>query len=401
MIKYILYLTVLFFVMYFSSVDIGPVKLSHLFKGLIVAILFLLNFFNYFSNIRKNRFAFLLLILGFSSIINPYFFDFYFDNISYSLEILSFPLFFGFFYNYNAVEINKILKYLSFFFILTCIPIQLGFIDPIVTGRSLDLFGGEGATGFVGLFESSHACAMVLTFSSLYLFYNIHHEKKINSNLDILQILIFVYSIIPIYFSYVRTAYLVFTLGLLVIYFSKYKFSFIQLVRVLILLAASYIILTQIFSRDIIFQNRIQDQRVEGFKSRSEGTFDEFASGRGRIWIGSIKSFNDSSIIDKLIGKGPEESKNSLYRNVGLKLIPHNGFIGYLVSEGLIGLILYFLGFLSLLNRKSVLSITLFFTILAYNSFQGNPMFFMNLLLSLLLIKSEFQNDKFKRHLYS
>jgi O-antigen ligase len=218
------------------------------------------------------------------------------------------------------------------------IAIAVGYIFPIfkstydiISGRGIEMINyWTGMERFEGSFGGSHQLAYaMLFFSFIYCLLNRTHQFKgrwSKSGLLVLQLL----TIFCMYKSYTRTAY-----GGFFIFWSIYlwgtnkkRFALVIIACILVAVVASQKIAT------IFWQPGQHQQTIQN-------NLNAASSGRLNIWRHNIQVFLDSSIPQKLLGRGLGIEAR---RNIDPKQnvwAPHNNFLNLLMSLGVIGLLMY------------------------------------------------------------
>ncbi len=136
--NYIFFGLILLFLFHFETLFIGSVKISHLWKGVILLYLT----YSVFRQ-KADRFIYkpllllaLLQILNFEIINNP------FNALVNFMTILIIPVLGIYVLKFNPSQLKKALIFLSSFFILSFIPYLLGILEGFKEGYGLESYGG-------------------------------------------------------------------------------------------------------------------------------------------------------------------------------------------------------------------------------------------------------------------
>ncbi len=231
-----------------------------------------------------------------------------------AIAILPFLLYFSvrtFITDFKQVRTFLIAIYISFL-----IPIALSTFN-IIVGRNIPVieYWNELPRN-AGVFAGPHTLAYTMLLVSfffcilhhVYQFKNIFYQFTVNFFLGL--------SFYCLYQSHTRTVIIGFLIFWLIYLFGKN----IKIFFIAILLALSIGILFQDHFKTLIW------------KTPEEKNVDRATSGRVTMFAKNLKLFSDSSLQDKLLGRGLiHESRYGF----------HNDFMRLLISLGLIGLFLY------------------------------------------------------------
>jgi len=129
-----------------------------------------------------------------------------------------------------------------------------------------------------------------------------------------------------------------FAIGLLPIAWFFGKQSLVKFLRLAIVLSFSTLL---IFSW--VLSNETMMSRITGeteWSSESE-SFENLGSGRGGIYLASLKIYAEANIAEKIIGVGQSEAFQRMEDKIGSQLVPHNGFLLLLLNNGILALLLF------------------------------------------------------------
>lgn len=331
--KYIFYGLLLLFLFHFETLYIGPIKVSHLWKGIVLVYLL-------YSIIKKKQKAFIykpfiwiaiLQLVNIELINNPFN---AFVNFSTTLLL---PVIGIYVLKFNYYQLRKALIFFASFFIFSFVPYKLGILQSIEEGYNLSAFGGT--SGLVGPFQNPHGAAISLASALIVVLYYWFEGSFNKLYLTILFLLGFYFLLS----TYVRTGLAMFAIGsvpILIYYAKKQVRTFVQL--------AIFAFFMAILASNWILSNEVLMNRITGQSQyRSEESFESMGSGRGGIFIASLEIFVEANIIEKVFGIGQSEQKNRIQTKTGIGNVSHNGFLDLLLANGLLGLLL----FLSLILR--------------------------------------------------
>lgn len=358
-----LFLLLLF---HFETISIGGVKISHLWKGL--ALLYIS-----FYLIKNNKIYLFIygsyILVAIIQLLHIDLSNGFSTPIFKFIITLFFPLTGIFLLKYNAYQLKYSLLYFSFFFIASFIPYELGLIDSINDGYTLESFGSE-SSGLIGPYQSPHSASLTLA-SALVVIVFFWFEGSVKKRFLFPMFLIGSYFLL---ITYVRTGLAMLIVGILPILYRFFKKNAKSRIRIIFMGSfVTFLMAIQIFSNDALL-NRITGNRT----TSSEDTFETMGSGRGLIWLSSVSVYLNSSNTEKIIGMGELEQRKRIGYLTGMNISSHNGFLDLLLVNGIIGLIL-FLIFLYrvlkfLLAHKSdynSLAMSLFLLYLTMCFFQG------------------------------
>jgi len=91
---------------------------------------------------------------------------------------------------------------------------------------------------------------------------------------------------------------------------------------------------------DETMMNRITGERKHGVASETE-SFEQLGSGRGLLYLSSLKIYAEANIAEKIIGVGNSEAMQRMKDKTGYRLFPHNGFLSLLLNCGILALLLF------------------------------------------------------------
>lgn len=374
--KYIVYGLILLFLFHFETLYIGPIKISHLWKGLVLAYLT-------YTVFRKKTKPFIyrpFLFLAFLQIINVEIINNPFNALVNFTTILIIPVLGIYVLKFNPQQLRNALIFFSSFFILSFIPYQLGILEGFKEGYGLESYGGT--SGLIGPFQNPHSASLTLSGALLVVIYFWFQGSFNRFYLTVLFLLGFYFLLN----TYVRTGMAMVALGAVPIlfYYSRKKVTTFFRVMVFGFIFA-IIASTWILSNEVMM-NRITGESIY----RKDYSFETMGSGRGGIYIASLEIFQEASVFEKLMGMGNTKQVEQISRKMGIRIGSHNGFIDTLLTTGLLGLfaLIFYLNLVYKVSKKNknefaVLTLSLFFAFLAMTFFQGHERITTNLILVL------------------
>jgi O-antigen ligase len=315
-----------------ESLAIGALKVSHLWKGALLALLMVKVFS--LGKIKASVYdPFLLLaVFGLFSleiVYNPL------NAIFSFLSVIIIPLVGVYVLGKDKDWCKSRLHFLAAFFILCFVPYELGLLPSLGKG-AYDLTGSYGieAQGSIGPFQTVHSASTALAAALLVIFYFLITSAYSRTWL----VSIFGLGLYLLFNTYVRTGMVMFLVGALVMIFSSFLKSRRVLVHVsLLAIVMIPVVGTWIMSNDALL-SRIVGERTHSSELES---FERLGSGRGGMALDAIEIYAEANIIEKIIGMGITEQKRRMGEKRGSELVPHNGFLSLLVHNGIVGLILF------------------------------------------------------------
>lgn len=312
---------------HFESVTVGPVKISHLWKGILLVCLLI------YLKIKPSVYTplFLLSSLCFFSI--GFFYD-PVDQIFYFLTSIIIPLIGIYSLQKPSYWSKKSLYFLSVFFILAFLPYEIGLISSIKQGYDLYDSYGFDLKGLIGPFQTTHSASTALAGALLVILYFL-----ITATYNRFW-LIFLFAI-GVYFlinTYARTGIAMFAVGSILLLSSiaiRNRIMFLRITLILLVTIPSLII--WLIPNEGLMA-RIQGQRINSTETSSIETL---GSGRGLLANLSLKIYSEATVIEKVFGMGVTEQRRRMGEMLGSELIPHNGFLGVLIHFGVAGLFLF------------------------------------------------------------
>ncbi len=286
---------------------------------------------------------------------------------------------------FTPKQLEKGLIFFASFFILCFIPYKLGLLTSLGDGYDLDTFGGKGEVeGLIGPFQGVHSASTALAGALLVVIYFLFANTFNRGFL----LLLFILGLYFLFNTYARTGMVMLALGLIPIVFHFGKKNIINFFHLAVMgVITAILVSTWVLSNETMM-NRITGERLHSTESSS---FEQMGSGRGLIYLSSLKIFAEANIVEKIIGIGQSETLHRMEDKIGQRLLPHNGFLLLLLNNGILALLL-FLSFMRNIYKlqkdmhqldSRVLIQALFSAYLTMTFFQNYDLFYTVLLLML------------------
>jgi len=326
----ILLSVVLLFLFHFESLYLGPIKVSHLWKGsLLVYLLFVL--------IQKGKikpyFYGPLLLLSIMQLVNIELINNPLNSITLFATTLILPLIGMYAFKFSPKQLQKSLLYFSSFFILSFVPYQIGLLSSLGSAYELLSYGSEDK-GLVGPFSGKHEASTALASSLLVVVFFWLSNTYSKWLLSVLFALGFYF----LFLTYVRTGMAMFAIGLLPLAWFFGKQSPVRFSRLAIVLSFSTLFIFSWVLSNETMMSRITGERVESSETES---FEKLGSGRGMIYLSSLQIYAEANIAEKIIGVGQSEALQRMEDKTGWPFVPHNGFLSLLLNNGILALLLF------------------------------------------------------------
>jgi len=161
----ILLSVVLLCLFHFESLYLGPIKISHLWKG---SLLFYLLFVLILKAKIKPYIYGPLLLLSIMQLVNIEIINNPLNSITLFATTIILPLIGMYVFKFSPKQLQNSLLYFSSFFILSFVPYQIGLLSSLGEAKDLVIYGGgEDNKGLIGPFQGPHAAATALASSLL------------------------------------------------------------------------------------------------------------------------------------------------------------------------------------------------------------------------------------------
>lgn len=393
-VRYVFFGLFLLALFHFESLHIGPLKVSHLWKGALLAYLLLV--LTRGAKIKPYIYG-PLLLLSIMQIFNMELVNNPFNAVLLFSTTSILPMLGMYAFRFSPEQLQKGLLFFASFFILSFVPYKLGLVSSINDGYRLSSYGVEESGGLIGPFQTVHSASTALAAALLVVVY----FYFVNSYNKIYLSLLFVLGFYFLFATYVRTGMLMFALGLAPIIFhfgKKNSRTFLRLV-----LAGS---VTSVLVGAWVLSNETLMDRITGKRvNQSEfSSIENLGSGRGLIYLSALDTYYESNSLEKFIGVGQTAQKEGMKERIGLALIPHNGFLLILLNNGVFGLLVFFI-FLGNIRKQGlrskenevVLLKALFLAYLVMTFFQNFDILYATLLLFITVALNVKARDSLER----
>jgi O-Antigen ligase len=328
-IRFLLYGLTLLFLFHFETTSIGPVKVSHLWKGAVLAYLI-------FVICREKKLKIFIYgpLLGISvlQLVNIELYNNPFDAVLLFSTTVIIPLIGIYVLRFKPEQLKLSLMFFSSFFILSFVPYQIGLLSSLSSGLDLVHFGSD-EKGILGPFQEEHTASTALASSLLVVVYFWLSNAYSKWLLSVLFALGFYF----LFFTYIRTGMAMFAIGLLPIAWFFGKQSLVKFLRLAIVLSFSTLLIFSWVLSNETMMSRITGERITSSETES---FEQLGSGRGLLYLSSLQIYGEASITEKIIGVGRSEA----LQRMGDKFLhapPHNGFLSLLLNNGILALLLF------------------------------------------------------------
>lgn len=321
----------LFILFHTESISFGPLKVSHLWKGLLLAFL-LVKIFSH-GRLKKTVYTPLLLL----SLLTLFSLELVYNTpnavFSFSTTVII-PLIGIYALQRDPAWCRRALYFLSTFFILCFIPYELGLLTPLGEGYGLERAYGVDVEGSIGPFQTVHSASTALAGSLIVVLY-----FWLTSTYNRIWLsFLFLLGFYLLFNTYVRTGMAMFVIGALTLLVSEALRSHKMFLRVALLVAALVPLVGGWVLANDALMARILGERTH---SSELSSFETIGSGRGGLALSALEIYAEANVVEKLIGMGITEQKRRMSEKVGGAFIPHNGFLGVLLHTGLIGFVLF------------------------------------------------------------
>jgi len=327
-IKYIFLAVILLALLHFESLSIGPLKISHLWKGLVLVFLMI----SYFRREKKQTFIYIpFFLIALLQLINVELIDNTMNAVVSFGIILIIPLFGVYIIKYPIEKLNNALLFLVSFFVLSFVPYKIGVLESIGDGYNLEQYGSD-AFGLIGPFQTVHSASMTLGGAFLVILYLLMNKAFNRIYLSILITLCFYFLVN----TYVRTGMAMAAIGSIpiILYFAKNQLS--TRIRLIFVGGIMGLMISTWVMTNPILLNRITGQRI---KSNEAESIEQIGSGRGHLWKYALEIYSEENFLEQIIGLGQTETLSRMQKKINNRVFPHNGFLQILLVNGLVGFV--------------------------------------------------------------
>lgn len=386
-IKFFLTSFLLLAILHFETIYIGPIKVSHLWKGILLGVML---FVVTKTGKLNTRIYTPLIVLSMIQLVNVELINSPINALAASTTTLFLAITGIFVFRYSKEQLEKALIYFSVFFVVCFIPYSLGLLTSVVDGYDLSSFGGT--SGLIGPFQRPHTASLTLAASLIVLiyFWLAGAVNKVSFGL------IIVFGIYFLFNTYVRTGLAMLLLGLIPITIHFSKKSIWSLLKIFSITAISASLLLA-----FVTSNEVLTKRIKGISQYgAEDNIESLGSGRGAIYINSLKIYSEATLFEKVLGMGSTEQVARINKEIDAEIGSHNAFLDILLTTGALGLFcfLFYLKKMAtfIYSANSIykpLGKALFVAYLAMSFVQGYERIPVNILL-LIIIAIIFKSQK-------
>jgi len=335
---------VLWVILFIEPLYLGPLKIAHLWKIVVLAYLI--------YETPKPRLP-IWLIFGVLYALKylvytkiPYGLV---ESLQNAAEALILPLLMWFLYNRYRLSsdyASKLLRFsvaMAFFFIYSAVPFLLG-LEGFHPDTSLDKYGLE-MNATKGLFYHIAVASQVYTLATLVLMsaYGLFKFGILGRIVYLGTVLIGVYLV---YGTFARTAWLAFIAVALFVFFSGYG---VRRKLVGMLLACGVVI-----SAYAIYEtNEAVQLRMSGgatYRQDTELSVGGLVSARVPFVFVAADNLSEAGLLSIVLGYGAQYGMDLFEKKTGMAIVSHNKTMEILEASGLVGLFLY-LGFVGCVFR--------------------------------------------------
>lgn len=373
-------LLALWLLLFFEPINLGPFKLSQIWKGIIVLLLLF-----YIARNKAPRFIWIGLLFSFKFLVYihiPYGFV---DAIRLALESLMFPLLLGYFYvqlKKGKLTQERLIQYallLSIFLIYSAVPFLFG-LKSLNPDFDLSSKYGLEMSATKGLFYHVASASKVFTVATivLFVFKNRFWQNNMSRLFWIASIILGTYLIVM---CWTRTGWFIYSGALLIAIFYKATLK-TRLVGVIII-TVSTLGVVQLYESNDAFKWRLTGG--SSYKDGKSLSLEQLASARLPYVVTAIDNMKDEGAIATFFGYGEQKGKDLFEKKTNMSITSHNATFEIIESNGILGLTLY-LGFIITLirillrNRKyedpiiqRVITLCLFLLTCFYLTSHGTP----------------------------
>ena len=382
--------------LFIEPINIGPLKISQIWKSLIVLAGLI-----YIINKKKESYIVFGLLFAFKYLFYSYMPYGIIQAFQELMEALIFPLTLGFLLVYyrkkpNASEkMIEVLIFLSLFFIYSSVPFLLG-LESLNPKTELSKYGLEEVAA-KGLLYHVASASKMFSFATIVIFnfYSRFSNSKLNKLFWFVTVLLGAYLV---YASWTRTGWFFFFVGIMISLFYGKKLK--------MRIAASFVSVLLVVVLFYLYQNnQALRYRLSGgavYRQNTELSVEQLAAARVPFVLTAIDNFKNEGFISKLIGYGKQRGIDLFEKKTNMSIVSHNKTFEILESSGIIALLLYFIFIYKLfksINRyrpyvsseKRRLSYVLFFLFVGYYLTSHGSPFWGEIMIALLLMSIKFE----------
>lgn len=343
--KEFLLLLLLWLLIFIEPITIGSVKISQIWKLVVVVWIFL------FVVKRKfPTFIWIGILFSFKFLVYTHLPYGYLRALQDALEALILPILLAFFYikYYGRPSLVANLLHtsilFSLFMIYSSIPFLFG-LESLNPVHDLDDFGVDN-NAVNGLFYSVSASSKVFTVATVVIFntYKQFSNSMVNKLVWLSSVIFGSYLVFA---SWTRTGWFIFIIALVVSLF--YGGSFKR--KIIAIIGGTLIVLgvTWVYQTNEAFRWRISGGSIS--KTNKELSIEQLAEARLPFIIIAIDNLIDEGLEGQLLGYGTQRSMDLFENKFGVGIVSHNRTFEILESSGVIGLVIYLIFLYHLFKR--------------------------------------------------
>lgn len=332
-------LLALFIVLYFEHMQLGPVKISQVWKIPIYAYFVYIVFSRTASKELPRYFLCSLFLFG-NLIVNTSCFRGIAADLSEAMGAITLPLMLTYFltsFRGRPDKVREITISLAIFYIVSNVPFIFGLLDTNGMAFNLERYGLVGQKGLTGLFWHPNITSKVLVISMLILLANSTFFKRGRWSKHAYWVCLAV-GFYSIYACFVRSGVLLLIIGLYYIYVYKEEARSV-VVRVvpvmLILITLGYL---------AVKDNSAIRMRIKGettYRDNSDYDLNQISSNRLAIYACSVQNVLEAGPFAMCVGYGKKEALTRMERRFGKPFSSHNRYLELLQYGGLISVLLF------------------------------------------------------------
>ena len=343
--KEIFFFIFLWLLLYIEPIAIGPLKISQIWKAVVVV-----GMFGYLLTKRLPAYVLFGFLFAFKYLVYTKMPYGYLTAIQNALEAMIFPLSLGFFYikyqnRSDATErLIHIAILLSLFFIFSSVPFLFG-LKTLTPVTELDKYGIEG-TATKGLFYHIAVSSKMFTIATIVL---INAYKRFSNNFKnkIIWLSAVLLGTWFVFTSWTRTGWFIFLVALFISLF--YNSGFKKKMTAVIVSLFIFIGVVWVYENNQAFRYRLTGGAT--YRTDTELTVEQLASARLPFIMVAIDNLKDEGFLGQLIGYGTQHGTDLFKQKTGMAIVSHNKTTEILEASGIIALILYFFFIINLFKN--------------------------------------------------
>jgi hypothetical protein len=333
--KDILFFLLLWVILFIEPVSIGPVKISQIWKGIIVFLLL-------FSIIKRKLpiYIWMGFLFAFKFLIYTEMPYGMLRAVQDFLEAIILPLTLAYLIirykngSLNQKHFIRIPIWLSLFVIYSSVPFLFG-LKSLNPDTDLEKYGLE-ANAMKGLFYHIATSSKLYTVATVILFitYKYFSHNFFYKAIWLLAVLLGAYFV---YTSWTRTGWLIFSIAMIisVFYRSNIKRKTLGIAFSLIVMAG----LGWLYETNEAFRLRLSGGAV--YRTNTELSVAELAKARLPFISTAIENLSEEGFGAQVIGYGTQHGIDLFEDKTGMAIVSHNRTFEILESSGIFGLVVY------------------------------------------------------------